>query len=325
MFTEGDLMGALRRDLGASGIEVSRLSLGSWRTFERLSREDGLAAMRAARDAGITFLDDARYDDETGTAPIPTGYSEVLFGDLFRAAGWQRDETVVANKLWWEFWPQQSAAEELDASLARMRFDYVDVIYANPPAVGLDLEELVPSVAGLIASGRARAWAVVNWPAEQLLEASEVATRLGLPQPCAAQLPYSLVQRSPVEDAAMRAALDACNAPVIASFVLAGGVLTGKYDADPNAGRAAGNLRDPSVVAAAAAGRQLAELARTLETSPATLAVVFALANPNVASVLFGATRPEQVRQNTAALTLADRLDDAQLAELKAIGSPRPT
>jgi aryl-alcohol dehydrogenase-like predicted oxidoreductase len=165
----------------------------------------------------------------------------------------------------------------------------------------------------------------VNWPAEQLLEAFEVATRLGLPQPCAAQLPYSLVQRSPVEDAAMRAALDACNAPVIASFVLAGGVLTGKYDADPNAGRAAGNLRDPSVVAAAAAGRQLAELAGTLETSPATLAVVFALANPNVASVLFGATRPEQVQENSAALTLADRLDDAQLAELKAIGSPRPT
>src|SRR4026209_2120464 len=113
------------RVLGASGIVVSRLALGSWRTYERLSREGGLAWMRAARVAGITFLDDARYNDETGTAPIPTGYSEVIFGELFRAAGWPRDQTVVANKLWWEFWPEQSPAQELDASLGRMGFDYI--------------------------------------------------------------------------------------------------------------------------------------------------------------------------------------------------------
>ena len=66
--------------------------------------------MRAAMEAGINFLDDARYNDETGHAPIPTGYSEVVFGELFRAAGWRRDETVVSNKLWWEFWPDQSPA-----------------------------------------------------------------------------------------------------------------------------------------------------------------------------------------------------------------------
>jgi aryl-alcohol dehydrogenase-like predicted oxidoreductase len=87
------------RPLGSSGLEVSALSLGSWRTFERIPRADGLAVMTAAREAGITFLDDARYDDETGKAPIPTGYSEVVFGELFRAAGWRRDEVVVANKL----------------------------------------------------------------------------------------------------------------------------------------------------------------------------------------------------------------------------------
>src|SRR5204862_7279761 len=132
-----------RESLGAAGCGVSRGSLGSWRTYERVSRDDGLAVMQAARDAGITFLDDARYNDETGTAPIPTGYSEVLFGELFRGAGVPRDEAVVANKLWWEFWPEQSAAAELDASLRRMRFDYVDVIYANPPPAGLAVAALV--------------------------------------------------------------------------------------------------------------------------------------------------------------------------------------
>jgi aryl-alcohol dehydrogenase-like predicted oxidoreductase len=142
-----------RRRLGTSGIEVSRLSLGSWRTFERIPREDGVAVMRAARQAGINFLDDARYDDETGSAPIPTGYSEVLFGELFREAGWNRDEVVLCNKLWWEFWPGQSAAEELEASLGRMRFDYIDVIYANPPPDGLAIGDMVEAVGGLISSG----------------------------------------------------------------------------------------------------------------------------------------------------------------------------
>jgi aryl-alcohol dehydrogenase-like predicted oxidoreductase len=106
-----------RRPLGSSKLEVSRLSLGSWRTFERIPREDALAVMRAARERGFNFLDDARYNDETGLAPIPSGYSETLFGELFRATGWDRDDTVVSNKLWWEFWPEQSAAAELDGSL----------------------------------------------------------------------------------------------------------------------------------------------------------------------------------------------------------------
>jgi aryl-alcohol dehydrogenase-like predicted oxidoreductase len=310
------------RVLGGSGIAVSRLALGSWRTFERMTPEAGEAVMRAARDAGITFLDDARYDDETGTAPLRTGYSEVRFGELFRAAGWPRSDTVVANKLWWEFWPEQDAAAELDASLQRMQFDHVDVIYATPPVNGITIDTMVGDVAGLVAAGKARAWAIVNWPADQLLELSHAARRAGAPQPCAAQLPYSLVHRAWVEDAAMKRALDACGASVVASFVLAGGVLTGKYDTDGNAGRAAGQLADPRYAAAAEAGRQLAQLARELDTTPAALAIAFALRNPNVASVLFGATSPEQLRQNAAGLELTARLDDEQWTRLLTIGAP---
>ena len=78
-----------QRQLGRSDLRVSALSLGSWLTFERLPREMGLAIMRTAQEHGITFLDDARYNDPTGRAPIPTGYSEVIFGELFRFV--QRD------------------------------------------------------------------------------------------------------------------------------------------------------------------------------------------------------------------------------------------
>jgi aryl-alcohol dehydrogenase-like predicted oxidoreductase len=301
-------------------MTVSAMSLGSWRTFERLPPETGAAILAAARDEGINFFDDARYNDETGRAPLPTGYSELLFGELFRSAGVRRDEVVVANKLWWEFWPDQDAAAELDASLARMQFDHVDVIYANPPEHGLTVEELVESVADLVASGKARAWGMVNWPADLLFEASLIAKRQGLPQPCAAQLPYSLAYRSAVENTAMIRALDACGAGVVASFVLAGGVLTGKYDRDPTTGRAAGRLDDPLVARTAATARNLAALARELETTPSALAIAFTLANPRVASVLFGSTTPEQVRQNADALAVAARLGEEELARLRAVG-----
>jgi aryl-alcohol dehydrogenase-like predicted oxidoreductase len=290
-----------RRPLGSSELQVSRLSLGSWRTFERISRADGLAVMRAAREHGLNFLDDARYNDETGNAPLPSGYSEILFGELFRAAGWNRDDTIVSNKLWWEFWPEQSAAAELEDSLVRMGLHHVDLIYANPPPDGLPVPEMVAAVAELVESGLARAWGIVNWEAGQFMEAIRAAEAQGAPAACAAQLPYSLVQRDWVESTEMTAALEASGAGVVASFVMAGGVLTGKYDAGES-GRAAQELETPWVAAARERGRRLRALAQELGATPAALAIAFALANPAVASVLFGTTSPAQIEQNVGAL-----------------------
>jgi L-glyceraldehyde 3-phosphate reductase len=310
------------RPLGSSGLAVSALSLGSWRTFERLPAPDGAAILRAARDEGITFFDDARYNDETGHAPIPTGYSEVLFGDLFRGAGLRRDDTVVANKLWWEFWPDQSAAAELDASLRRMRFDYVDLIYANPPPAGLAVTSLVAATAGLVTAGKARAWALVNWPAGLCAEAVQAAAALDVAPPCAVQLPYSLVRRDWAEDPVMTGALTAARAGVIASFCLAGGVLSGKYRSDPATGRQAGSLADPQLAPALRAVDELAGLAGELGTTPAALALLFPLTSPGVTSVLFGATSPQQLRENCAVIGLSDRIGADDLARLRRIGLP---
>ena len=313
------------RPLGSSGMDVSALSLGSWRTFEHLPAETGVAILRAAREEGISFFDDARYDDETGRAPIPTGYSEVLFGELFRGAGVRRDEVVVANKLWWEFWPGQSAAAELDASLQRMRFDHVDLIYANPPPSGLEVADLVADVGGLVAAGKARAWGLVNWPAGLCGQAVAAAASLAIAPPCAVQLPYSLVQRSWVEDAEMRQAVAAAGAGVIASFCLAGGVLTGKYRSGPAAGRAAGTLTEPWAAPAVAAAGELAGLAVDLDTTAAALALAFPFTNPDVTSVLFGATSPQQLRANCAVTGLWDRLGPEDIGRLRRIGLPAGT
>jgi aryl-alcohol dehydrogenase-like predicted oxidoreductase len=313
--------GLKARPLGSAGMDVSVMSLGSWRTFERLPADARVAIMRAARDEGINFFDDARYNDETGTAPIPTGYSEVVFGELFRGAGVPRDEAMVTNKLWWEFWPEQSAAAELDASLQRMGFDYIDMIYANPPPDGLPVAELVAATVGLVGVGKARAWGLVNWSAQQAGQAVRAAADLGVAQPCAIQLPYSLVHRDWVEDPAMTRVLDASGAGLVASFSLAGGVLSGKYLAGPVAGRAAGTLDDPRVAPAAAAARELAGLAARLDTTPAALALAFPFTHPALASVLFGATSPEQLRANCAAASLLGRLGPDDIAALRRIGA----
>ncbi len=307
------------RSLGSSGVEVSVLALGSWRTYERMSREDGLAVMRAAREAGIDFLDDARYNDETGDAPIPTGYSEVVFGELFRGAGWVRDEVTVANKLWWEFWPDQSAAEELEGSLGRMGLDHVDLIYTEPPPEGLELGSLVEQVVGLIGAGKARVWGMLNWAPEQIAEGARVAGELGMPGPCAAQLPYSLVRRDWVEDPAQVEALGAAGARVVSSYTLAGGTLTGKYAV--GGGRMEGSRDDPAWQHAFRTGDELRKFAAERGESPAALALAFALANPLVASVLFGATSPEQIRQNLEAIPVLESLDGETLTELRKLGT----
>jgi aryl-alcohol dehydrogenase-like predicted oxidoreductase len=307
--------------LGNSGMQVSRLALGSWRTFERIGSDRGARVMMAARDAGITFLDDARYNDETGRAPIPSGYSEVIFGELFRASGWRREDTIVANKLWWEFWPRETPAQELAASLGRMRFGHIDLIYSDKLPPGVPVQDAVAMIAGLIQAGDARAWGVFNWAPAQIELAWQIAEREGVPGPVAVQPAYSLVRRGEVENPPMERLVAERGLAIIASFTLAGGILTGKYEQDPAAGRAAGTLTSPQAAPAVAAGQALAALARETGRDPASLAMAFALLNPSVAAVLFGATNPEQVTANLAALSVAESLSPDERRRLSAIGA----
>jgi aryl-alcohol dehydrogenase-like predicted oxidoreductase len=306
--------------LGASGIEVSKMALGSWRTYERISRERGLSVMGAARDAGVNFLDDARYNDETGEAPIPSGYSEIVFGELFRSAGWRRADTIVSNKLWWEFWPGQSPVQELTGSLRRMGLDYVDLIYSEVPPDGVPLEDAVAMITGLVDAGFARCWGTLNWPPELMDRAWEIATRTGTAGPCATQPPYSLVKRDVVEDPQMQRVATKRGIAIVASYTLAGGVLTGKYERDPGTGRAAGQLGQPRYAAGLVAGRQLAALAAELGRDAAQLAMAFALLNRSVTTLLFGATSPAQVAANVGALAVAAELTADERARLARIG-----
>jgi L-glyceraldehyde 3-phosphate reductase len=298
---------------------VSRIALGSWRTFERMPRPAAEAVLGHACERGINFLDDARYDDETGRAPLRTGFSEVLFGELFRAVGWPRDEAIVSNKLWWEFWPQQTATQELQESLERMGFDRLDLLYSSTLPDELPVPVAVEQVAMALATGRVRAWGVVNWSARALQSAVSEAARLGIPPPYAAQLPYSLVRTDWVEDPAMTAALDVGGTSLVPSAALAGGVLTGKYAAAGTPGRLSAELDDPRLRLGLRVGAELVPLAERMETTPATLAVAFTLRHPRTASTLVGATAPRQLDEAIAAVALAERLSEEDLAALRVL------
>jgi aryl-alcohol dehydrogenase-like predicted oxidoreductase len=176
-------------------------------------------------------------------------------------------------------------------------------------------------ITGLIRAGAARAWGTFFWSPEQMERAWQIADREGVPGPTAAQPPYSLVHRESVQDPAMRRLAAERGVAIVASYTLAGGVLTGKYDQDPGTGRAAGTLDQPRVAPAVAAGRDLAALATDIGADPASLAMAFALLDPSVTAVLFGATRPEQVSTNVGALALADRLTPDERDRLAAIGT----
>jgi aryl-alcohol dehydrogenase-like predicted oxidoreductase len=183
------------------------------------------------------------------------------------------------------------------------------------------MEELVRDVGALIRAGKARAWGLLNWPPALIAEGAHAAATQGVPAACAVQLPYSLAQRAIVEDPAMTDALSASGAVVVASYVLSGGALTGKY-ADPSAsGRLAGQLDDPAVRRALAVADELRALATRAGTTPSALAIAFPLLNPSVASVLFGATSPRQVSENVRAVELLPSLDEATVAELRRIGT----
>jgi L-glyceraldehyde 3-phosphate reductase len=176
----------------------------------------------------------------------------------------------------------------------------------------------VEQIAAVLNEGRVRAWGVVNWSAAATAQAAAEAERQGIPQPCAAQLPYSLARLDWVEDPAMEAALEATGASLVPSATLAGGALTGKY-ADGEAGRLTAETGDGRRARALALGAALRAPAARLGTTPATLAIAFTLRHPRTASTLIGATAPAQIDAALAAVELAERLTDDDVAELRAL------
>ncbi|HVM38803.1 MAG TPA: aldo/keto reductase family protein [Sphingomicrobium sp.] len=289
------------RQLGSSELQVSEISLGSWLTYGLgVEAEAARACLDEAFEQGINFIDTANV--------YGRGAAETFLGEALRQR--PRDSYVLATKL---FFPmsdedrglsRQQVEKQLDASLRRLRTDVIDLYQCHRYDQDTPLEETMEALTRAVDAGKVRYIGFSEWPAERIEAAIELT---GVARFVSSQPQYSLLWREPEADI-----IPLCAANGISQIVwspLAQGVLSGKYEPErppPASTRAASEtmggfmdrLMHPDLLRAV---QQLKPLAREAGLSLPQFALAWVLREPNVASAIIGATRPEQVRENAAA------------------------
>ena len=299
------------RRLGSSDLEISEISLGSWLTYGGgVVREQAEACVAKAFEVGINFIDTANV--------YSRGAAESFLGEVL--AGRPRDSYVLGTKLYWPMngdrgLSREQVFKQIDASLARLRTDYVDLYQCHRYDVATPLEETMEALTEVVRQGKARYLGFSEWTADQIRAALALIPRVE--KFVSSQPQYSLLYRVPE-----REVIPLCKENGISQIVwspLAQGTLTGKYQpgADPPAGsRAASHqmgwamdrFRDDDVLRSV---QRLAPIAEGLGITMAQLSLGWVLREENVASAIIGASRPEQVEENAGASGI--ELDDATL------------
>jgi voltage-dependent potassium channel beta subunit len=320
------------RRLGHSGLKLSAFSLGSWVTFaNQVELDSAKSLIKTAFDAGINFFDNAE--------AYENGQSEEVMGRALEALKLPRDEFCVSSKVYWggekpiqRGLSAKHVTDACHAALRRLRVDYLDLYYCHRPDEDTPIEETVRAMHNLIAQGKVIYWGTSEWSAQQIMEAYSVARQFNLTPPRMEQPQYNLFERERVEGDFRRLYSQIGLGTTVFS-PLASGVLTGKYnDGLENEGR----LNLPGYewlkeIYESETGRQRLEKTRQLTTLAGELgapvhhlALAWCLKNPNVSSVILGASRLEQLQDNLKALDVVDRLDDEVMARIEAIVDNRP-
>ncbi len=313
------------RRLGRTGIKVSVLSFGSWVTFDQQLKDDlAMECMQAAHDAGCNFFDNAE--------AYAGGESEAIMGRVLTELGWPRWSYVLTTKVFWGLHDAPNMRntlnrkylfEAIDGSLDRFGLDFVDVLYCHRADPDTTLEETVWAMSDIVSAGKALYWGTSEWSAEEIRGAIEIAERHHLHKPVTEQPQYNLLQRQRVEQEYARLFEDFGYGATIWS-PLASGMLTGKYkDGIPEDSRGAlsgyswlgRQLKDGRAIARVEALRPIAE---ELGCSLAQLSLAWCTKNPNVSTVITGASRASQVEENFAALDVIERLDGDVMARIDA-------
>jgi voltage-dependent potassium channel beta subunit len=311
------------RRLGRSGLKVSTLSYGSWVTFGGQQGLDAVTeSMSAARDAGCNFFDNAE--------AYAGGQSETLMGQALQDFGWARETYVVSAKFYWGIVDDVNTKltlnrkylmQGIDRTLERMQMDFVDLIYCHRADKETPIEETVFAMHDIISQGKALYWGTSEWSADEIRAAYEIAERHHLHKPVMEQPEYNMLNRAKVETEFARLYEDIGLGTTTWS-PLAGGLLTGKYlDGVPEGSRATlqnhGYLQDQAQEESAVATiRRVVEVAAELDCKPAQVALAWCAANPNVSSVITGASRASQVVENMEAIEVLDALTPELVARL---------
>ena len=312
------------RRLGRSGLKLSEISLGSWLTYgSRVEAEAAKACIRTAYEHGINHFDCAVV---YGAQPHQ---AEEVVGEALRE--FPRHTYTVTSKVFWKVGPstydqglsRKHLIERVEMSLKAMKLDYIDIYYAHRYDPDTDLEETLRAFDDLVAQGKILYYGFSQWTAAQFENAAAIVDKRNLRRPVASQPVYNMLDRY-IEKEIM----PICAREGIGQIVyspLAQGVLTGKYKpgmplpegsrgANPEINRWIKELLASGVIAKVDALQDLAEEAGL---TLAELALAWVLRQPNVASALVGASRPEQIEANVKAVDV--ELSQDLLAKIEEI------
>ena len=321
------------RRLGKSGLKVSEFSFGSWVTFaKQVDLSPAKVLLSAAYDAGINFFDNAE--------GYEAGNSEKVMGQAIAELGWSRDSYIVSSKVFWggekptqRGLSAKHVTEACHAALRRLRVEYLDLYFCHRPDIDTPIEETVRAMHNLIVQGKVLYWGTSEWSGQQITEAHLVARRDGLTPPTMEQPQYNLFEREKVE-ADYAPIYDTLGLGTTIWSPLASGLLTGKYnDGVPQDARAAlpgyewlrekiegdeGRARIEKV-------RTLAQIADQAGLPIHHMALLWCLQNPNVSTVILGASRLEQLTDNLAALDRKTVMTADLMAAIEAVVQNKPT
>ncbi|MFP8489187.1 potassium channel beta subunit family protein [Gracilimonas sp. Q87] len=321
------------RFLGRSGLKVSALSFGSWVTFgEQVDTDLAYKQMKTAYDAGVNFFDNAE--------AYESGQSETIMGDAIKKAGWKRSDLVLSTKIFWggegpndQGLSFKHIKEGTEAALERMQTEYVDLIFCHRPDIHTPIEETVWAMNQMIKEGKALYWGTSEWSAEQIRKAYDFAKENHLRPPLMEQPEYNMFRRDKVEKEFSALYEDIGLGTTIWS-PLASGLLTGKYnDGIPEGSRL--DLEKYSwlrkQLLETEEGKEklrkvekLAKVSDDLGIPMPQLALIWCLKNPNVSTVITGASNVEQVEQNMKAMELVDKVDEAAMESIEEILDNKP-
>ena len=308
------------RRLGSSGLQLSELSFGAWVTFGgQLGRGEARELIAAAWDGGINFFDNA----ET----YANGEAERVMGDVIADLRLPRDGYCLSSKVFFgavdkprptqKGLSRKHVHDACHAALKRLRVEYLDLYFCHRPDPDAPIAETVFAMDALIRQGKVLYWGTSEWPADAILDAHAIARAHGLQPPTMEQPQYNLLHRERVE----REYTPLYRQHGMGTTTwspLASGLLTGKYSAGvPADSRMARegytwlqrNLQGDEGARRLERARRFAAIARELGVDPAPLAIAWCLRNPKVSTVILGASRIEQLRQNLGAAALVQRFD----------------
>jgi voltage-dependent potassium channel beta subunit len=318
-------------NLGKTGLPVSRLSFGSWITFgNQIQNQISERLMDIAYDAGVNFFDNAEV--------YAAGESEKVMGKILSNRNWSRDSYIVSSKVFFGAGakvPTQKGLhrkhiyEACNQALERLKVEYLDLYFCHRPDKATPIEETVWSMHQLIMAGKILYWGTSEWSAQEIMEAHMFAKQNHLIGPVVEQPQYNMLVRDKVEVEYSQIYKTVGLGTTIWS-PLASGLLTGKYlNGIPEGSRLkreelgwlAERLMTPEN---AEKVKTLHHLALELGTSLPKLGVAWCLKNPNVSTVILGATKEEQLKETLQAAEVLPLLTDEILLKIEEILQNKP-